>query len=207
DAFFGRELLDSTKDSAQDLDSSASEESEDTQVRFKITDEKTITLSEAPPPSACPPSSTPPASQLMPQQAPSSSTGPPEVCDDDEDSLDELSSDLASPPERPPRSPNTKASNTSPPPPTVDTQTPSLARTPLVQKVAFPTTIPSHPSTIQYIPIVPNTTATPTSNTASLRATLHFVHNETATTSGGDETSPSGNQRTIQYQLIANPSQ
>uniref|UniRef100_A0A8D9A1L8 Histone-lysine N-methyltransferase 2C n=1 Tax=Cacopsylla melanoneura TaxID=428564 RepID=A0A8D9A1L8_9HEMI len=47
DAFFGRELLDNTKDTgSQDLDSSESEESEDTQIRFKITEEKTITLSE-----------------------------------------------------------------------------------------------------------------------------------------------------------------
>lgn len=45
----------------------------------------------------------------------------------------------------------------------------------------FPTTIPSHPSTIQYIPLIP---ANPTSQ---IRATLHLIRNDSASSSSSHE--------------------
>lgn len=53
-------------------------------------------------------------------------------------------------------------SNTSPP---TSTFQPVVSETPQT----FPTTIPSHPSTIQYIPLIPSTTS------QSIRATLHLI--------------------------------
>lgn len=151
-------------------------------------------------PSSCghPESPAPPTSQMM-QQAPASSHQ--EVCDClDEDSVDEPCSSPPSPSPAPSPSSNTKAINTSPPVDTNTTQSrTATTQSQLVQKVAFPTTIPSHPSTIQYIPIVPNTTASP--NTTGLRATLHFVQNE-STASTSSTTTDETPARTIQYQLI-----
>lgn len=45
----------------------------------------------------------------------------------------------------------------------------------------FPTTIPSHPSTIQYIPLIP---ANPTSQ---IRATLHLIRNDSGSNSSSHE--------------------
>lgn len=143
----------------------------------------------------------PPPVHSAPDPSPSPGPGP-EVCDDDEDSLlDDGEGDLASPPSPPP---NTTKTVSPPTPPVEQTNsstntnpsstnsnsnhsTSSTLQTQLVQKVAFPTTIASHPSTIQYIPITPRATAT-------LQLTPH------------DETQTSTPPR-IQYQLITNDKQ